>query len=229
MGYLPIFVNLAGWPCVVIGGDKVAESRVRALLADGAEVTVVSASVSSKMREAADSGKLRHVERTYQYGDLRGNRLAYVTTDDPEVTRRATEEARESGILINVVDYPSVSEFISPAMVRRGELQIAISTGGASPALAGLLRERLEQLIGPQYGLLVEIMGRARGYLRQHETESAVRARTMKSLATVLLDGIQVLDEGGIDGALRQHLGIGLEELGVGVKELGVLRADRPD
>jgi siroheme synthase-like protein len=227
MGYLPIFVDLAGWPCVVIGGDEVAESKVRALLASGAEVTVVSASVSSKMREAADSGKLRHVERTYQYGDLRGNRLAYVTTDDPEVTRRVAEEARKFGVLLNVVDNPSVCEFISPATVRRGELQIAISTGGASPALAGLLRERLEQQIGPRYGLLVEIMGRARSYLRQHETESGVRAHTLKSLATVLLDGVQVLDEGGIDGALRQVLGIGIEELGV--KDLRVLRTDRPN
>jgi precorrin-2 dehydrogenase/sirohydrochlorin ferrochelatase len=215
MGYLPIFVDLARLRCVVIGAGEVAASKVNALIAHGADVTVVSADAGGKITEAAAAGKLRHVNRSYIYGDLRGNRIAYVVTDDLEVIERAVQEAREFGILLNVADNPAVSDFISPAVVQRGDLQIAISTSGASPSLARLLRERLERQLGPQYERLVEILRRARQYVRTHEANSAARARILKSLAAALLDCIQMSSEGEIEGALLRHLGIGMDELGV--------------
>jgi precorrin-2 dehydrogenase/sirohydrochlorin ferrochelatase len=163
----------------------------------------------------ADNRKLRHVPREYEYGDLQGNYLAYVASGDPEAAGRAAEEARELGILINVADDPERSSFISPAIVKRGDLQIAISTSGASPAVARKLREQMEQRYGPEYAFLVEIMHRARQYLRRHQADRHERARRLNALAATLLDSVDAFDDTHIDEALRRHLEVGMEELGL--------------
>jgi precorrin-2 dehydrogenase/sirohydrochlorin ferrochelatase len=215
MGYLPIFIEVEGRPCVVIGGGEFAEAKVRVLLDVGAIVTVVSPKAVDGINLWTADGKVRYFAREYEYGDLRGVALAYVATANVEVVRRAASEARELGIPLNVVDNPESSTFISPATFRRGDLQIAISTGGSSPAVARIIRQRLEQQIGPGYALMLDIMRRARQFLRIREPDQRARAGILKSLAGALLDSVERLDYPLIDRALRLHLHAGVAELGL--------------
>jgi len=215
MGYLPIFLDLRGQPCLVIGGGENAQAKVGALLEADGIVTVVSTTATDGIKLLASDGRLRLLAREYEYGDLLGKSLVYVATGNAEISRRAALEARERGILLNVVDDPEASTFISPATFKRGDLQIAISTSGSSPALARMLRERLQQQIGPGYAALPLIMGRARKFLRQREADQHKRAFMLKSLATTLLDSVGALDKTLIDNALRRHLQATLEELAI--------------
>jgi len=213
MGYLPIFLDVGGRPCLVVGDGEFAEAKVRALIDAGAIVTVISREASDGLKLQASGGKLRYLEREYEYGDLRGNSLAYVATDDPEVARCAIREARELGIPLNLVDNPESSTFISPASFKRGDLQIAISTSGSSPAVARMLRDRLEREIGPGYALLLKIMRRARQFLRNREKDQRVRGCILKSLAEALLHSVETLDNALIDETLRLHLHADMAEL----------------
>jgi siroheme synthase-like protein len=215
VGYLPIFFDLGGRPCIVIGGGEFADAKVRVLLEAGAVVTVVSRDATDGIKLQVAGGKVRCLEREYEYGDLRGHALAYVAAGHPEVARAAAREARELGIPLNVADSPEASTFISSATFRRGDLQIAISTGGSSPAVAGMMRQRLERQIGPEYALLLEIMRRARHFLRDREPDQGARACILKSLAAALLDSVQRLDYPLIDEALRLHLHADAAELGL--------------
>ncbi|HKV56195.1 MAG TPA: bifunctional precorrin-2 dehydrogenase/sirohydrochlorin ferrochelatase [Candidatus Binataceae bacterium] len=215
MGYLPIMVDLSGQPCVIIGGGAVAEAKLGALFEAGALVTLISPSINAGIRHALKCDKLRYIAREYVRGDLRGYRLAFVAAGDEEVARRVAAEALELGIPINAVDRPGLSRFISPAIVRRGDLQIAISTGGASPAVARMLRRQLERQIGTEYVLLTEIMRLARRYLRaQPGLDYHARARILNALAPKLLEAIEALDDDAIEAVLRSYLGAGMAELG---------------
>jgi siroheme synthase-like protein len=233
MGYLPIFLEVGGRPCLVIGGGDFAEARVRALLDAGAIVTVIGREANDGIKLQAEGGKVRHIARDYEYGDLRGKSLAYVATDSSEIARFAAQEARELGIPLNVADKPESSTFISPATFKRGDLQIAISTGGSSPAVARMLRQRLEQQIGPGYALVLEIMRQARQFLRNREADQRTRAFVLKSLAGALLDSAETLDNTLIDEALRLHLHTTMAELGLysreGAKRTGPARVATRD
>jgi precorrin-2 dehydrogenase / sirohydrochlorin ferrochelatase len=225
MGYLPIFLDVSRRPCLVIGGSEFAEAKVRTLLDAGADVTVVSREASDGIKLQAADGKIRYVAREYEYGDLRGVALVYVAAKNPEITRSAAREAHELGIPLNVVDNPESSTFISPATFKRGDLQIAISTGGSSPAMARMLRQRLEQQIGPGYAPVLDIMRRARHFLRSREADQRARALALKSLARALLDLAATLDNTLIDEVLRLHLGVGMAELGLDTQQF---QADWP-
>ena len=148
MGYIPIFLDVTGRECVVVGGGEVAARKVEALLEAGARVTVVSPRLSPPLKALVARGLVTHIAREYERGDIRGCVLVYAATDDPKLHRELAAEARALGIPINVVDVPELCTFISPAVVNRGELQIAISTGGASPAFAARLRRALEDQFG---------------------------------------------------------------------------------
>jgi precorrin-2 dehydrogenase / sirohydrochlorin ferrochelatase len=223
MGYLPIFADLSGRSCIVIGGGELAAAKVAILLKAGAAVTVISPALNAVLTGAAERGKVRHVARTYIKGDLRGSFLVYVAIDDIAMARRVAGEARELGIMVNVPDNPALCSFISPASFRHGDLQVAISTSGSSPAMARLLREHLEEQIGPQYSVLLEIMRRARNYLRSRETDAQRRADILRSLASGLLALANGLNPASIDEVLRAHLKADLAELGIELP----LRSDR--
>lgn len=228
MGYLPIFLDVRERQCIVIGDGESAEAKVRLLLDAGAIVTVVSRDPGREIRSRAAAGELRHSAREYIYGDLRGNLLAYVTVASKEIVCRVADEARELGIPLNVVDQPEYSTFISPATFSRGDLRIAISTSGSSPALARMLRERLEQQIGPGYGSILEIMRRARQFLRRREPDQRVRTRILKSLAASLMDSVEMLDYERIQQLLRLHLKSGVAELGLDLQS-GLPAKDNPE
>jgi precorrin-2 dehydrogenase len=215
MGYLPIFLDLGGRRCVVIGGRDVAEAKVRVLLEAGAIVTVISREAADEIKSRAAAGEIRYCARQYEYGDLQGNSLAYLVDEHDDTIPIAAGEARTLGIPLNVVDDPDSSTFISPAILRRGDLQIAISTSGSSPAIARMIRHRLEQQIGPEYGLIVKIMRAARQFLRLREPDQQARANRLKSLAASLLDSVEVLDNARVDQVLRLYLDAGVAELGL--------------
>src|SRR5580700_3127719 len=158
MGYIPIFLDVTGRECVVVGGGEVALRKVKALLEAGAHVTVVSPRVSPQLESLAARGLVKHVAREYECGDIRGCVLAYAATDDPKLHRELAAEARVLGIPINVVDVPELCTFIAPAVMKRGALQIAISTSGASPAFAARLRSELEDRFGTEYARTLEVL-----------------------------------------------------------------------
>lgn len=158
----PIFLDLSGQPVVVIGGGAVAERKIEMLLESAANVTVVSPDVTGPVATWAAEGRITLQLRAYRRGDLTGCRLAYAATSEPAVNRAVRDEARDAGIWLNAVDQPALCEFITPAIVRRGDLTLAVSTNGRCPALARQIREELEREYGPEYADLVEQMGQRR-------------------------------------------------------------------
>ena len=142
--FYPVFLNLTGRRCVIIGGGQVAEGKVSKLLDSGAKIIVISPDATQGIRDYADSGQIEYSLRKYQEGDLNGAFLVVAATNDRVVNQEIFEEAEKSGILLNAVDDMPRCSFIAPSIVEKGPITVAISTGGASPALARKLREKLE-------------------------------------------------------------------------------------
>jgi precorrin-2 dehydrogenase/sirohydrochlorin ferrochelatase len=147
---------------VVVGGGRVAERKVKGLLACKAQVTVISPELTDELLQMHAEGKLEWLNRTYCSGDLAQTFLVIAATDDEQAQQQIQEEAAQLNKLLNVVDVPQRCNFILPATVRRGDLTIAIATGGNSPALAKKLRKELEKRIGPEYTVMVSILGALR-------------------------------------------------------------------
>jgi precorrin-2 dehydrogenase / sirohydrochlorin ferrochelatase len=143
MSLFPIFLKLTARPCVVIGAGHLAESKIESLQAAAAQITVIAPQASNRILDWAASGEIQYHQRLYRQGDLTGNFLVVAATNDPAVNRAVFAEATEKDILCNAVDDPPFCDFYFPSVVRRGDLQIAISTAGASPALAQQLRKEL--------------------------------------------------------------------------------------
>ncbi len=157
-----MLLNLSGRFCVVVGGGEVAERKVEALLSAGARVRVIAPEVTPRIERWAEEGRLELERRPYREGDLSGAWLCVAATDDPEVQKAVFSEAEKNRIFCNVVDVPELCSFIVPSVVRRGRLQLAISTSGASPAAARRIRERLEEEFGPEWEAYLELMARWR-------------------------------------------------------------------
>jgi len=227
MGYIPIFLDVTGRECVVVGGGEVAARKVESLLEAGAHVTVVSPRLSRSMQAIVARGPVSHIARDYVPGDIRGCVLVYAATSDPKLHRELAAEARVLGIPINVIDVPELCTFIAPAVVNRGALQIAISTAGASPAFAARLRRELEQQFGTEYALALEVLRAARRRLHADEIDPADRMRRLKDLAnSALPKAIAVGDVAAIERLLATHLGdgVGLVRLGIDSAALGLTR-----
>lgn len=156
--FFPVFLNLKNKLCIVIGGGKVAERKVENLLTSQAKVKVISPEVTLKLKKLAEEGKIEWERRVYKKGDLDSAWLVIAATDNPEIQKEIFKEAEEKRIFCNVVDVPELCSFIVPSTIRRGLLTIAISTSGVSPAVARRLRETLEEIIGEEYVLYVELM-----------------------------------------------------------------------
>src|ERR1700683_2134496 len=187
MGYIPIFLDVTGRECLVAGGGEVAARKVESLLEAGARVTVVSPRVSPPLEALIARGLVTHIVRDYERGDIRGCALAYAATGDPKLHRELGAEARALGIPINVADVPELCTFIAPAVVKRGALQIAISTGGASPAFAARIRRELEDRFGAEYARTLDLMRAARRRLHAEKIVSVERMRRLTDLANSAL------------------------------------------
>jgi len=177
----PVFLCLDGRPCVAVGGDGAIEGKVEACLRAGAQVTIVASALTSGLQALAESGTVSWRSRGYQPGDLRGAMLAYASTRDPDCIARLCEEAAREHVLLNVIDVPEACSFLAPSVLNRGDLQIAIGTGGASPSLAARLRRTLESEIGPEYAPLVEILGAVRRALGGDPQRAAVLTALLDS------------------------------------------------
>lgn len=214
MGYLPIFTDVAGERCLVIGGEPVAEVRVRTLRDADAHVTVIAPTITTTLAEWEQAGRITVVRRRYQGGDLDGHALAFCT-DLTEDLDAIVSAARALRLPLNVMDRPALCSFIVPAVVRRGDLQVAISTGGASPALAGIIRSELDELFGPEYESLLDLMRALRDHLRSREYTASERADLLRGLATDLRAAMLQHDHAAVEDIVARRLGIQLDELGV--------------
>ncbi|HMF54326.1 MAG TPA: bifunctional precorrin-2 dehydrogenase/sirohydrochlorin ferrochelatase [Edaphobacter sp.] len=145
MALFPIFLKLTGRSCIVIGAGHLAESKIASLREADARVTVIAPAASDAIAEQAAAGELNLHRRPYQPGDLAGAFLVVAATNDPAVNRAVFAEATATGVLCNAVDDPPFCDFYFPSVVRRGDLQLAISTAGNSPALAQQLRKELNE------------------------------------------------------------------------------------
>ena len=165
--YYPVFLDLRGRSCVVIGGGEIAQRKVEGLLECSADVTLISPDVTPVLERLLNNGPAHWVSRKYCAGDLKGAFLAVAATDVKVVNEAVAAEAELEKVVLNVVDDPPLCSFIAPAVVQRGQVTLAISTGGASPALARKLREMLEASGALEYADLAEILSKARSELKQ--------------------------------------------------------------
>lgn len=165
MKYYPVCLQIEGRRCLVIGGGKVAERKVRGLLDSGAEVVVVSPELTAGLAQLRTEGLIAWEARGYEADDVAGFFLVMAATDEQAVQDQVQRDANRHNILLNVADVPEKCNFILPALVKRGSLSLAISTSGKSPALAKRLREELQVWLGEEYGLLAEAMGVIRPYV----------------------------------------------------------------
>ncbi len=163
MGYYAAFVEVGGQECLVVGGGEAALAKARGLLESGARVTVVWDRLIPDFRTL----EVALVERRFEEADLNGCVLAIDASGDEATGVRVSRAAQQRGVLVNVLDRPALCTFIAPALVRRGPLQVAISTSGRSPFLAAHLRRLVERWLGPEWGSMVELTGRLRDRLRQ--------------------------------------------------------------
>ena len=167
MDYLPIFLKVEDRKCLVVGGGKVAARKVTLLHRAGARITVVSPVVCEEVRALLGQGVITHVAREFQDEDLDNCVLAIAATDEKTVNRRVSELADAQRIPVNAVDSPDLCSFIMPSIIDRSPVQIAVSTGGASPVLARLLRTRLESFIPAAYGRLARLVDDYREHVKQ--------------------------------------------------------------
>ena len=179
----PIFLKLEGRECLVVGAGSVAESKIRSLLEAGAKIRVIAPQASVTVTEWARAGKISRDAREFQPADLDGVFLVIAATSSQSVNGTVFREAQSRNVLCNAVDDPGNCDFYYPAVVRRGELQIAISTAGKSPALAQKLRQDLEARYGPEYAGFVNELGEARQQLFAREMDPEERRRLLHELA----------------------------------------------
>jgi precorrin-2 dehydrogenase / sirohydrochlorin ferrochelatase len=184
MSLFPIFLKLTARPCIVIGAGNLAESKIESLQAANAQVTVIAPKASARIVAMAAAGEVTWHEREYAAGDLAGQFLVVAATDVPAVNRAVFAEAEAAGILTNAVDDPPFCDFYFPSVVRRGDLQIAISTAGASPALAQRLRKEINAILPLDTGDWLAELGNLRREVLQLEPLNDSRRQLLHQLAS---------------------------------------------
>jgi len=166
-GFYPLFLDIRDHDCLVVGGGEIAERKILDLLKDGAKIHVISPLVTKTISELAKLGKINHEARDFREGDVRKSfALVFAATDDRHINQLVYGDAKKIRVPINVADDPALCDFFIPSVVRRGDLKIAISTEGKSPALAKHIRKRLQDQFGPEYERWVEIVGQFRERIR---------------------------------------------------------------
>ena len=162
MKVYPVFLNIDGKPCLVVGGGAIGERKVEDLLLAGAQVTLVSREVTPVLAAMAAQGLITYRREDFTPDHLNGMVLAIAATNDLNTNQSVSIAAQARGLPVNIVDQPALCSFVVPATIRRGDLTLAIGTGGRSPALAKKLRRDLEQVYGPEYGPYLELLGAIR-------------------------------------------------------------------
>lgn len=186
----PAMLKLEGVPCLVVGGGRVAVRKIASLLAHGAKVTVVALRFHPQVAEWVQAGTIVGYERGYEEKDGEGMRLVFAATDSREVNMRVWRDARRRGQWVNVASAPELSDFHVPASVRKGKLTIAVSTSGASPALAADIARRLSAQFGEEYERILDFLHELRQYLLQNVAERNKRRKMLKRMAQIDWHGI---------------------------------------
>lgn len=183
MALYPMFLKLEGRKVLIVGGGKVAEEKIYAVLRSANDVTVVSPEITPKIREWVQDGLVQHVAAEYRSGMAGEFFLVIACTDSEATNHQVYEEAQKAGVLCNAVDDPAFCDFYAPAVVSRGDFQIAISTGGNSPALAQRVRKNLEEEYGPEYEYWMGWLGRMRQGILKALPRSSRRTEILHLLA----------------------------------------------
>jgi precorrin-2 dehydrogenase/sirohydrochlorin ferrochelatase len=200
--FYPVYLNLAGKRVLVVGGGEVAERKIESLLGTEARIVVVSLDVTSRILLLATEKLIELHRRIYKTEDCAGANFVFSATDDSAVSQAVFNDAHAAGALVNTADQPPLCDFIMPAVVRRGDIAIAISTGGTSPGLAARLRQKIARLIGPEYGQLAQLLARSRPQILKRIPDQAAR----KALQYRILDSdiMTYLKQDDIAGAERR-------------------------
>ena len=199
MPLYPVFLKLEDRKVLVVGGGAIAEQKIEGVLRSARDVTVLAPRFTGRVRKWAEEGRLKLQIQEYQPGMATGYFLVIAATDDNAVNRAIYEEATAAGALANAVDDPPYCDFYAPALVSRGDFQIAISTGGQSPALAHQVRIRLEQEYGPEYAGWTDWLGRMRASIREALPATEHRRQLLHLLA---MSRPARENQGGDDGKL---------------------------
>lgn len=212
MQYYPICLNITNKRCIVVGGGEVGARKAEGLLICGAKVTVISPNLSPLLVALKRQGGISHIAADYDAAYLEGAFLVMGATDSEAVNDRIAKDARARGILVNIADDPQRCDFMLPAVVRRGDLLAAVSTGGKSPALAKKLKKDLLALFGPEYAVLLDIMGD----LRRQRLARPIPAAENKEIFTALIESdilrhIREGDKKALRECLRQIAGADVE------------------
>ncbi len=210
--YYPAFIDVRERNCVVIGGGALGEEKVVKLLECDAKVIVIAPEITPVVEGLASDGTLEWIRRDYQPGDLARAFIAIASTGDDETDRRIYAEAEERNVLLNVVDVTHLCTFIAPSVARRGEVTVATSTGGASPALARTFREKLESSRILEYADLAPILARGRAELRKRGLRVAPD-HWQSCISEELLDTVQSGDETTAYRMLEEGLLAGAEPI----------------
>jgi siroheme synthase-like protein len=184
MSLFPLFLKLEGRRCLVVGGGSVAQSKIRGLLDSGANVRVIAPEANAVVKEWARTGLITWETRSFEAADLDGTVLVIAATSSSDVNETIFREARQRNVLCNAVDDPKHCDFYYGAVVRRGQLQVAISTEGQSPALAQRIRRELEAQFGPEYAGWVEKLGQIREKLFASGIDAESRRQLLHELAS---------------------------------------------
>ncbi len=209
MDYYPLFIKLTDRPCLVVGGGGVAMRKVTLLRKAGARVTVVAPRLCPELVALRDAGHIEHLDRVFEDDDIFRRVLVVASTDDEAVNRHISEVATANFVPVNVVDRPELCTFITPSMIDRSPLQVAISTGGASPVLARLLRSRIESFLPASYGRLAALVEGFRERVKARLPNTELRRRFWERL---LEGSVTELVLSGREDAARQVLDQALEE-----------------
>jgi precorrin-2 dehydrogenase/sirohydrochlorin ferrochelatase len=197
LDYYPVWLSLGGKSCIVVGGGAVAERKIAGLLNANANVTVISPEITAVIAEWVDKGRLKGILACYDSQYSSEAFIVIAATNSTEVNQQVAADAIARGQLINRVDNPDQSDFIVPAVIRRGKLAIAVSTSGASPSLAGEIRDKLEQEYGEEYESYLDFLGELRLRVQQQIIEPSVRRKILKEV--LKLDILAWIREGSFE------------------------------
>jgi siroheme synthase-like protein len=211
--HYPVFLDLAGRLVVVVGGGAVATGKVAGLLEAAARVRVVAPELSATLRAQAQAGQVAHVARAYAPGDLAGADLVICATNDRAVNAQVWRDATDAHIWVNVVDDPPHCTFIAPSVARRGDLTVAVSTGGKAPVLAVRLREQIEQLMGDEHAAFLELAGQLRAPMAERYPDFEERRRRWYALVdSEVLAALKRGDAAAARGIIEEITGIRVGE-----------------
>lgn len=220
MAYFPLYIEIEGKKCVVVGGGRIAAGKVRQLLEFKARVTVIAPEVTEEIKALAEDGKVALEQRTVfggkeeQTGELDGtvcalireSALVVAATDQTTVNVKVSKLCKENHILVNVVDVKELCTFFFPAIVKREDVVVAVSTSGSSPALAAKLRRELETQIPKDYGRAAAVMGEYREYIKEQVSDISIRKRIFESLLVEVMEN-GTADKAEVDRIIKEQNG----------------------